>query len=481
MPPIQQQQSSRAGLITALVIAIICALGFLVWAIMEASARGKLETANKTLTDRYKLVIPDNRVGDVTNLRTAFGAANDRVSLVDAAETQRKNLIKMITGNPEATGAEAEAAVKALTEQVSASPALKDASVPSTSLAAMVQALTKKAEADTQVLEAAKKDRDDAMNAQKVAAEQNQQEIATRDAAVKAAQDMAAKAMADAQAAIAEKQKQVDEFTNQNVTALKSLEDARQQSGVEIQTAQRKAEDLQKKLDQLLLRMSQYRMDVKNPIIRAVDARITQVAPDSICYIDLGFGDHVVAGLTFEVYDRADGIPPIGEGTSSEDMPKGKASLEVLVVGQNSSQCRVTRVTPGQTVSQGDLCANLVYDRNIKPVFHVYGKFDTDQNNVATDGETEIIKNLIQRWGGKLSDKLNMDVDYVIMGKEPTLPPYSKEELDESPIAKQRYDEAVAALKAYDDVRGNAAQLHIPLMNQNRFLYYTGFFERAKR
>jgi hypothetical protein len=480
MPPIQQQQSSRAGLITALVISIICALGFLVWAIMESSGRAKAEQNNRTLTDRYKAVIPESRVADIGNLQTAFGGRQG-LSVIDAAESQRKNLVQLITGNPEATGADAAAAVKALSDQIAKSPALKDAAVPSTSLAAMVQALTKKAEADTQNIEAANKARDEAINAMKTAVATNAQEIATRDAAVKAAQDMAAKAQADAQAAIAEKQKQVDDFSAQLAAAQKALNDAQQGGQVEVATVQRKVVDLQKQLDQALLKLAQYRMDVKNPVIRAADARITQVAPDSICYIDLGFGDHMVPGLTFEVYDRGDGIPPLGEGTRNDDMPKGKASLEVLVVGQNSSQCRITRVTQGQTVSQGDLCANLVYDRNIKPVFYVYGKFDTDQNNVATDQEAENIKNLIQRWGGKLSDKLNVDVDYVIMGKEPALPPYSKEELEQSPIAKQRYDEAVAALKAYDEVRGNAAQLHIPLMNQNRFLYYTGFFEMAKR
>jgi hypothetical protein len=261
----------------------------------------------------------------------------------------------------------------------------------------------------------------------------------------------------------------------------KQLADAQAQAGVDVQTVQRKADDLQKKLDAVQNKLAQYRMDVKNPMIRAADARVTQVAPDSICYIDLGFGDHIMPGLTFEVYDRIDGIPPLGDGTSKEDMPKGKASIEVINVGQNSSQCRVIRVTQGQTLSQGDLCSNLVYDRNIKPIFYVYGKFDTDQNNVATDQETENIKNLIQRWGGKLSDKLNIDVDYVVMGKEPTLPNYSKEDLEGSPIAKQRMDEATAALKAYDEVRGNASTMHIPVMNQNRFLYYTGYFEVAKR
>jgi hypothetical protein len=259
------------------------------------------------------------------------------------------------------------------------------------------------------------------------------------------------------------------------------LSNFQQQAQVELATKQRQVDDTQKKLDQALVKLGQFRMDVKNPIIRAADAKITQVSQDSICYIDLGFGKHVMPGLTFEVYDKLEGIPPLGEGTSSQDMPKGKASLEILQVGQNSSQCRIVRTSPGQVVSQGDICANLVFDRNIKPVFYVYGKFDTDQNNVASDQETENIKSLIQRWGGEISDKLNVDVDYVIMGKEPTLPNYTKEDLESSPIAKQRMDEALAQQKAYEEVRGQASTMHIPVMNQNRFLYYTGYFEVAKR
>jgi hypothetical protein len=478
MPPIQQQQTSRAGLITALVISIICALGFLVWAIMESSAATKERQAKEVLQTRYKDVISDSRLGDITNLRTAFGAQQPSVSVLDAAESQRKNLVKMITGTEDGNAAKT---MEDLAAQIAKSPALKDAQVPSTSLAGMVAALTKKAESDASVIQAAQAAAKQAADNFKQELDKKEQQVATYKAASEKAAADAAKAQADAQAAIAEKQKQVDDFSTQMATLQKARDDAQAQAGVDVQTIQRQLETVKKQLDQAQIKLAQYRMDVKNPMIRAADARITQVAPDSICYIDLGYGDHLMPGLTFEIYDRVDGIPPLGDGMSKEDLPKGKASIEVLNVGQNSSQCRVIRVTQGQTLSQGDLCANLVYDRNIKPVFYVYGKFDTDQNNVATDQETENIKNLIQRWGGRLSDKLNIDVDYVIMGKEPTLPNYTKEDIEQSPVAKQRMDEANAALKAYDEVRGQASTMHIPVMNQNRFLYYTGFFDVAKR
>ena len=35
--------------------------------------------------------------------------------------------------------------------------------------------------------------------------------------------------------------------------------------------------------------------------------------------------------------------------------------------------------------------------------------------------------------------------------------------------------------KAYNDARDQAVSLHIPVMNQNRFLYYTGYFEASKK
>ena len=37
------------------------------------------------------------------------------------------------------------------------------------------------------------------------------------------------------------------------------------------------------------------------------------------------------------------------------------------------------------------------------------------------------------------------------------------------------------ALDAYQEVKKQAIEYHIPILNQNRFLYYVGYFESAKR
>jgi hypothetical protein len=217
---------------------------------------------------------------------------------------------------------------------------------------------------------------------------------------------------------------------------------------------------------------------VKDSIVRNVDAKITQIAGENLVYIDLGYGNHVSPGMTFEVYDRFEGVPKLSD--NDQELPKGKAAIEIINVGQNSSTCRVVRSSQGQTLTQGDVCANLVYDRNRKIVFYVYGKFDMDNNGVATDAEAEVVKNLITRWGGTIADKLGPEVDVVVMGKEPVVPVYSAEELQQ-PIPKAKFDEAKAALDAYNKVRDEAISQSIPFMNQTRFLYYTGYFDAAKR
>ena len=140
----------------------------------------------------------------------------------------------------------------------------------------------------------------------------------------------------------------------------------------------------------------------------------------------------------------------------------------------------MTRTTPGTQISEGDLVANLVYDPNVKYNFVVYGQFDLDRNNVATDQDAEVVKRLITQWGGNLMDKVNVDTDFVVPAKEPVLPVLTPEERQD-PFEAQKLANAQAALEAYEAVRNTARDLHIPILNQNRFLYLIGYFDQARR
>ena len=124
---------------------------------------------------------------------------------------------------------------------------------------------------------------------------------------------------------------------------------------------------------------------------------------------------------------------------------------------------------------------NLVYDKNTKYNFLVYGNFDLDRNGVATPQDAEVIKRLVTQWGGNIVSDINVDTDFVVLGREPEIPTASRDELDDDPILKARYDAAVAESEAYAEISAKAREYRIPILNQNRFLYLIGYYNQAKR
>ena len=235
----------------------------------------------------------------------------------------------------------------------------------------------------------------------------------------------------------------------------------------------------QQALDAVRAKLEGHRLNVNDPVIRHADGIITKIASENIVYINRGMTDQIVRGLTFEVYDKVSGIPSLGAGTADENMPVGKASLEVINVGPTSSECRIVRQQYATTLTQGDLIANLVYDPNTKYNFVVYGKFNLDQKQGPTLQDADVLKRLVSQWGARVVDKVGVDVDFVVLGTEPTLPNYSSDDLQD-PINKKKLDDAQAELDAYGAVLQEAKELHIPVLNQNRFLYFVGYYDLAK-
>lgn len=60
------------------------------------------------------------------------------------------------------------------------------------------------------------------------------------------------------------------------------------------------------------------------------------------------------------------------------------------------------------------------------------------------------------------------------------MPAFTTEEL-EDPVNKKKLEDAQAEATAYQDILQNAGELNIPVMNQNRFLYYVGYYSQAQR
>jgi hypothetical protein len=309
-----------------------------------------------------------------------------------------------------------------------------------------------------------------------------------------AARDAQAKADAAVNAAKEALQQQVDaagdavkKAEDDSSTVKKTFEDEQHSTASALDAADKKQveltneiDGLNKQLATLRNRLSGRRISVEDAIIRRPEGVVVDIADANTVYINLGKGDQVVAGMTFEVYDKNLPLPKLGDGQSETDLPAGKASLEVTRVLDGSSECHVNHIDPGEQIVQGDRILNLIYDRNTKFNFYVFGDFDVTRSGHASAAGADVIRRLITQWGGHVDPKLDVETDFVVVGSPPDVPVYSADELKD-PLNEQNLANAKRAADDYDKVVETAENLHVPIMNQNKFLYFTGYYDLALR
>ncbi len=204
------------------------------------------------------------------------------------------------------------------------------------------------------------------------------------------------------------------------------------------------------------------------------DGRILSSIPESeIVTINLAKNDKLYLGLTFEVFDKKQGI-----GSMEFGQLRGKATIEVAKVKENTTECRVVRKDRNATIFEGDIIANVVYDKHRTYTFHVFGDFDIDGDLRATASEQRRIKSMIEQWGGKVAKEMSYDVDFLVLGQLPVVPV----KIDET---DPRQIEAKAAaerkLTQYRQLEGEARTFRMPILNQNRFLMLVGYYDRNKQ
>ena len=207
------------------------------------------------------------------------------------------------------------------------------------------------------------------------------------------------------------------------------------------------------------------------------DGRIESLVPDEhLAYIDIGRLDHMQPGITFEVYGRNELVKLDQFG----ELPRGKATIEVIGVSEVSSKARIVRSTPGQPVFDGDKIYNIVYDRNTHPVFYVFGKFDIHgTGRGATHTDRHRVEAMVLQYRGTLAKQLTFEVDYLVLGVEPTVPVQpTDEQFRNDPAVLGRYEEAKDRYDEYQALINLARELQIPVLNQNRFLTLVGHYRR---
>jgi hypothetical protein len=483
-------QSSRGALVTWVVILAIL---FVVATVLAFYANAERQRAAKEAEELRAKFIPVVVKSD--SARTTAIAEYDRLhedqrfnvtkadSLIDKIAAQRDALSKRITGAVQDAGAAltaAQDAVDAAANAVKAAGASEP--VPTDSLVAAISSLSQMVASRQQEVTTLKQQ---LIAAQQETANALKQIQDLNSAHAAAVEEIRSKSASDVEAAARDLQATRQTVSEVEESAKTTLESANQQVAQLSEQVRRRDEqikELETIIDRLQNRLREGRTPTQGPIMQQADGRIVRTPGNNIVFIDLGQGDQISPGMTFEVYDKIEGLPAWkgGDDEGADDQYAGKASIEVTRVGATSSEARVVKVRPGENITEGDLLVNLVYDPNVKYKFVVHGEFDLDNNGVATANDAEVIKRLVTDWGASLMNQVTVDTDFLVLGKEPVIPTFPPEE-ENDPINVDRVNQAKAALQAYQDIRAQANELNIPILNQNRFLYFVGYFDLARR
>ena len=201
-----------------------------------------------------------------------------------------------------------------------------------------------------------------------------------------------------------------------------------------------------------------------------VDAEIIGLdAANSSVVINRGRKDKVVLGMTFSVYTEPTDIRP---DPTTGNYPEGKATVEVIRIDESTATARILSERRGNPVVRGDVLANAVYDPKKTYKFLIYGNFDADGDGRATFEEQSNIRARIESWGGQVLSELTGDIDFLVLGERPVLPP---EPAGNAPIeAINFYMSLVRQAQRYDNLFNQAQASSIPILNQNRLFTLTG-------
>ncbi len=221
--------------------------------------------------------------------------------------------------------------------------------------------------------------------------------------------------------------------------------------------------------------ISERRVKGQSPELLVDGQVIDNTGSNDQVFINRGKSNRIVLGMTFEVYDDAGSIR-VNDRTG--EIPRGKASLQVIKVDETTSTCKITRSIPGRPVVRNDVIANAVYDPEYKFKFLVHGKFDVDNDGKPSEAEAEYVRSLIVNWGGTViyAEELPGDLDFLVLGEVPPMPPPLRDNATEQEI--NIYLQRRKAKEDYDMLFKQASEAQIPVLNANRFFILIGHTER---
>lgn len=201
-----------------------------------------------------------------------------------------------------------------------------------------------------------------------------------------------------------------------------------------------------------------------------VDASIVRVDPDNgQVTLNRGRQDKLSVGMTFQVYGEAS---QIRIDPRTEEYVTGKAVVEIIRLDDKTATARVVRAVRGNPIAPGDVLMNPLYDPRKVYSFVIFGDFDPSGYGVPTPEGAAGIRNLIEQFGGKVTDTLGGGVDFLVLGERPTLPPQPP---STAPIeVLLAFREQQNLVKKYDDLFATAAATSTPVLSENRLYTLLG-------
>ena len=160
---------------------------------------------------------------------------------------------------------------------------------------------------------------------------------------------------------------------------------------------------------------------------------------------------------------------------SAEQMAQSMGSVQQQLGKLSSTKFEAKMDTTDARMQLTELKAKLAEIAGSDPTARVQAETD------AASAQLRAVQAELNRIDGQtVNAKVNVDTDFVVLGKEPVIPTFTKEELQE-PINAAKLAQANAEKDAYDAIKTQAVEFHIPILNQNRFLYFIGYYEMAQR
>ena len=453
-------RTGSSGPLVALVVFVVLAVLSMVSAIYFYSEMNTAVDAMKAAKANLREVITDDQLAGSRVMAFQSGASAAGQSLVAHIVEQQEAIATLIAGDPNADLSLLRTLL-ALSEEQTAKQALETLR---RDLAAALSKVQDQIKTSAQITAAAENARLEADARVKIASEEVQRLNATL-APDRASSERALGEIAELKNELIQARDAAQgEFANQ-------LAEEKDKQAVLVATTQ----SLTERVNTLQKQLEQFRIKPRDPAL-LVDGRIVDLGvSDNQVYISLGSKNHVRPGMTFEVYPDASAI--LYDPKTDRQSP-GKASIEIIKVGDTTSTARVTRSKRGSSVSRGDVLANAIYSPDYQYKFLVHGKFDVDTDGKVTDGEANYIRGKIQEWGGTVleGDTLTPEVDFVVIGAVP--PRRMAQPLGEDSAAYAAYLAEKRAYDAYEELAASAKAAQVPVLNWNRFQILTGAAER---